>query len=92
MQMAESRRQRGLLPSARARLTSQCPKRLPVSRAEEEDKRSALDRGIREIDIVEPEFEQGAESAALTVIGATVFGGLVWAVLGRTKAEGVSPL
>ncbi len=60
-----------------------------MPRAKEDDKGSAVDCDIRDIDIVEPELERGAESAALTVIGATVFGGIVWAVLGQTKAEGV---
>jgi hypothetical protein len=43
---------------------------------------------IRKIEIVEPEVERKAESAALTVAAAVAFGAGIWAVLGRTKAEG----
>ncbi|WPT11315.1 Thylakoid membrane protein TERC [Picochlorum sp. SENEW3] len=80
-----SRRLPLCVPWAGSRPSSRCSRGFEVCRAKDEDKRSAVD--IREIDIVEPEFERGAESAALTVIGATVFGGIVWAVLGQTKAE-----
>lgn len=43
---------------------------------------------IKRIEIAEPEAERKAESAALTVGAAVAFGAGIWAVLGRTKAEG----
>jgi TerC family integral membrane protein len=52
----------------------------PLSEAE-------LRREVQRLELEEPAFEAGAESAALTVAAASVFGAGIWAVLGKTKAE-----
>lgn len=43
---------------------------------------------IEMIEVDEPLLEKGAEIAALTVAGSAAFGAVIWAVLGKTKAEG----
>lgn len=49
---------------------------------------SSSEDELERIEVLEPEIESGAENAALTVIASTAFGALIWAVLGKTKAEG----
>lgn len=44
---------------------------------------------LRKLEIQEPAIERGAEQAALSVMAATVFGAILWGVLGSTKGEGV---
>ena len=43
---------------------------------------------IEMIEVDEPLLEKGAETAALTVAGSAAFGAVIWAVWGKTKAEG----
>ena len=59
------------------------------SRDESRDRDSSDEYELSKLEIQEPAFEQGAEQAALSVIGATVFGAILWGVLGPTKGEGV---
>ena len=47
-----------------------------------------LIKEIQKIEVLEPEVEERAESAALIVAAAAVFGAGIWAVLGKAKAEG----
>jgi len=49
---------------------------------------SDLLKEIKILEVDEPELEEGAENAALTVGLAMAFGAAVWAVLGKTKGEG----
>lgn len=44
---------------------------------------------LEKLEIQEPAIEQGAEQAALSVIAATIFGAILWGVLGSTKGEGM---
>lgn len=46
-----------------------------------------LRKEIQKLEVLEPEMEQSAESAALPVAAAVVFGAGIWAVLGHAKAE-----
>lgn len=57
-------------------------------RAKFEPSRSNQESEIEMIEVDEPLLEKGAETAALTVAGSAAFGALIWAVLGKTKAEG----
>ena len=57
-------------------------------RAKFEPTRRNQESEIEMIEVDEPLLEKGAETAALTVAGSAAFGALIWAVLGKTKAEG----
>ena len=50
--------------------------------------REDAERELERVEVGEPALERGAENAALTVASAAGFGGLVWLILGKTKAEG----
>lgn len=52
-----------------------------------EPSRGNQESEIEMIEVDEPLIEKGAEIAALTVAGSAAFGALIWAVLGKTKAE-----
>ena len=49
---------------------------------------SPTEDDLTRLEISEPELERGAEQAAATVAASTVFGGIVWALLGASKGEG----
>ena len=53
-----------------------------------EPSRGNQESEIEMIEVDEPLIEKGAEIAALTVAGSAAFGALIWAVLGKTKADG----
>jgi hypothetical protein len=53
---------------------------------------SPSENDLTRLEISEPELERGAEQAAATVVASTVFGGIVWAVLGASKGEGACPV
>lgn len=63
------------------RLEIKCGAKFEPTRGDQESE-------IEMIEVDEPLLEKGAETAALTVAGSAAFGALIWAVLGKTKAEG----